>query len=112
MGLKTDNSHVDVQLSKMEAAIENIVSLTFDGNLAVNQLMECEVATVIIAKAMSTEEPKWTIMMAKNMPRWLARLWRHWLTHPNKRSANSTYASRALKQKKVRLTRSWCSSST
>jgi hypothetical protein len=36
MGLKTDNSHVDVQLSKMEASIENIVSLTPVGNLAIN----------------------------------------------------------------------------
>jgi hypothetical protein len=40
MGLKTDNSHVDAQLSKMEVAIENIVSLTTVGNLVVNQLME------------------------------------------------------------------------
>jgi hypothetical protein len=36
MGLKTDNSHVDARLSKMEVAIENIVSLTAVDNLAVN----------------------------------------------------------------------------
>jgi hypothetical protein len=36
MGLKIDNSHVDVRLSKMEAAIENIASLATVGNLAVN----------------------------------------------------------------------------
>jgi hypothetical protein len=36
MGFKTDNSLVDVQLSKMEVAIENIASLAAIGNLAVN----------------------------------------------------------------------------
>jgi hypothetical protein len=36
MGLKTNNSLVDVRLSKMEAAIENIASLATVGNLAVN----------------------------------------------------------------------------
>ncbi len=57
----------DVRLSKMEAAIENIVSFVAVGNLAVNQLMECEVTAVVTAKAMFTEEPKWTMVMAKNM---------------------------------------------
>jgi hypothetical protein len=36
MGLKINNSLVDVWLSKMEAPIENIMSLTVAGNLAVN----------------------------------------------------------------------------
>lgn len=36
MGLKTDSSPVDVWLSKMEAAIENIVFFMAVGNLAVN----------------------------------------------------------------------------
>jgi hypothetical protein len=36
MGLKTDSSLVDTQLSKMEASIENIASLAAVGNLAVN----------------------------------------------------------------------------
>jgi len=54
MGLKTNNSPVDVQLSKMEAAIENIASFTAVGNLVVNQLMEHEVVVAIITKAMST----------------------------------------------------------
>jgi hypothetical protein len=36
MGFKTDNSHVDAWLSKMEAIIENIASLVTIGNLAVN----------------------------------------------------------------------------
>jgi hypothetical protein len=36
MGLETDNSPIDVWLSKMEAAIENIVSFAIDGNLAIN----------------------------------------------------------------------------
>ncbi|CAM6059324.1 unnamed protein product [Sphagnum tenellum] len=40
MGLKTNNSLVDVQLSKMEVAIKNIASLMAVGNLTVNHLME------------------------------------------------------------------------
>jgi hypothetical protein len=36
MGLKTNNSRVDAWLSKMEATIENIVSLVAIDNLAVN----------------------------------------------------------------------------
>ncbi len=40
MGLKTNNLTVNARLSKMEAAIDNIVSLMVVGNLAVNQLME------------------------------------------------------------------------
>jgi hypothetical protein len=36
MGLKIDNSPVDAQLTKMEATIENIASLTTIGNLAIN----------------------------------------------------------------------------
>ncbi|CAK9259309.1 unnamed protein product [Sphagnum jensenii] len=40
MGLKTNGSPVDAHLSKMEATIENIVSLTATDNLVVNQLME------------------------------------------------------------------------
>jgi hypothetical protein len=36
MGLKTNSSHVDVRLSKMEATIENIASFTATGNLAIN----------------------------------------------------------------------------
>jgi hypothetical protein len=66
MGLKIDNSPVDARLSKMEAAIKNIVSLAV-GNLAANQLMECKVAMIVIAKVAFTKEPKWTMVMAKNM---------------------------------------------
>jgi hypothetical protein len=36
MGLMTNNSPVDVRLSKMEATIKNIMSLMVAGNLAVN----------------------------------------------------------------------------
>jgi hypothetical protein len=36
MGLKTNSSPVDVRLSKMEAAIENIASLATASNLVVN----------------------------------------------------------------------------
>jgi hypothetical protein len=106
MGLKTDSSPIDGWLSKMEAAIKNIVSsLATIGNLAVNKLMECEAAMAVIAKAMSVKEPKWTTMMAKNA-RWSAKLWRPWLMHQNKRSASSTYASCALRPRKVRPKRS------
>jgi hypothetical protein len=36
MGLKIDSPPIDARLSKMEAAIENIASLTAAGNLVVN----------------------------------------------------------------------------
>ncbi len=36
MGLKTNSSPVDIRLSEMEAAIENIASLIAASNLAVN----------------------------------------------------------------------------
>jgi hypothetical protein len=67
MGLKTNSPPIDAQLSKMEATIENIASLATTGNLAVNQFMECEMAMAITAKAVSTEETKWTTVMAKNV---------------------------------------------
>jgi hypothetical protein len=51
----------------MEAAIENIVFPTIVGNLAINQLMEREATAIIIAKATSVKEPKWTTVMAKNV---------------------------------------------
>ncbi len=61
------NSPVDAWLSKMEVAIENIVSLAATGNLVVNQLMEHEAVAVVSTKVVSTKEPKWTTMIAKNM---------------------------------------------
>jgi hypothetical protein len=67
MGLKTDSPPIGARLSKMEAAIENIASFAAIGNLAVNQLFECETAVVITTKAVSTEEIKWTTVMAKNV---------------------------------------------
>jgi len=51
----------------MEVAIENIVSLAVVGNLVVNKLMECEAAIVVTTKVASIEEPKWTMVMAKNV---------------------------------------------
>jgi hypothetical protein len=51
----------------MEVTIENIASLTTISNLAVNQLIEHEVIAIVTTKATSTEEPKWTIVMAKNV---------------------------------------------
>jgi hypothetical protein len=74
MGFKTDNSSVDARLSKMEAAIKNIVSLVATGNIAVNQLMEREAATAITTKATSVEEPKWTTVMAKNVCQVVSRV--------------------------------------
>ncbi|CAK9204898.1 unnamed protein product [Sphagnum troendelagicum] len=67
MGLKIDNSPVNARLSKMEAAIENIASFVAVGNLAVNQLIEREAAATITTKAMSTKEPKWTMVITKNV---------------------------------------------
>jgi hypothetical protein len=67
MGLKTDSSPVDARLSKMEATIKNITSFATTSNLVVKQLMEREATVAITAKAMPTKEPKWTMVMAKNM---------------------------------------------
>jgi len=67
MGLEIDSSPIDTQLSKMEAAIENITSLTTASNLAINQLIEHEATATVTIKATSKEEPKWTTVMAKNM---------------------------------------------
>ncbi len=67
MGLTTNSSPIDAQLSKMEAAIENIASFKIAGNLAVNQLMEHKVVTIVTTKATFMEEPKWTMVMAKNV---------------------------------------------
>jgi hypothetical protein len=67
MGFKTDSPPIDARLSKIEAVIENIASLAAADNLAVNQLMEHETTMVIKAKAMSTEEAKWTTVMANNV---------------------------------------------
>jgi hypothetical protein len=58
MGLKTDTSRVDVWLSKMEVAIDNIVSFAAVGNLVVNQLMECNVIMDVITKVTFAKEPK------------------------------------------------------
>jgi len=73
MGLKTNNSPADAWLSKMEATIENIASLTVDGNLVINQLIERKVATTIIAKVAYAEKPKWTTVMAKNVCQLVSR---------------------------------------
>jgi hypothetical protein len=67
MGLKTNNSPIDMWLSKMEATIDNIVFFATVGNLAVNQLMECDAPVVVTTKAASAEEPNWTMVMANKM---------------------------------------------
>ncbi len=51
----------------MEAAIDNIASLAATSNLALNQLLERKATTAITSKVVSTKEPKWTTMMAKNV---------------------------------------------
>ncbi len=51
----------------MEAAIENITSFVAASNLAVNSLMEREAVVTITTKVASTEGPKWTMVMAKNV---------------------------------------------
>jgi hypothetical protein len=67
MGLKIDSSYVDTRLSKMEATIKNIASLTATNNLAVNQLMQREEVMDVTTKVTFMEEPKWTTMMAKTV---------------------------------------------
>jgi hypothetical protein len=57
MGLKTDDSLVDVQLSMMEATIENIASFTVVNNLAINQLMERKAIAAIITKVVLQRSP-------------------------------------------------------
>jgi hypothetical protein len=51
----------------MEVAIKNIAFLAAIGNLVVNQLMESEAAVAITTKVTFGEEPKWTMVMAKNV---------------------------------------------
>jgi hypothetical protein len=67
MGLKTDSSLVDTRLSKMEAAIENIASLTAVNNLVINKLIDHEATTTITTKFTFAKEPKWTTVVAKNV---------------------------------------------
>jgi hypothetical protein len=67
MGLKTNDSLIDARLSKMEATIKNITTHTAIGNLVVNQLMEHKAITTVTTKATSTQEPKRTTVMAKNL---------------------------------------------
>ncbi len=47
--------------------MENIVFLAATRNLAVNKLMEREVAMAVTAKVASVEELKWTTAVAKNV---------------------------------------------
>jgi hypothetical protein len=51
----------------MKATIKNMAFHTATGNLAVNQLMEREVAPTVTSKATFSKEPKWTTMMAKKV---------------------------------------------
>jgi hypothetical protein len=73
MGLKTDNSPIDMRLSKMEATIENIAFFTTANNLVVNQLIKREATITTTTKATSTKEPKWTTVMAKNVRQVVSR---------------------------------------
>jgi hypothetical protein len=112
MGLKTNSSPIDTRLSKMEAAIENIVSLTIASNLAVNQLIECEATAIVATKAMSAEEPKWTTVMVKNVRQVVNQAMETLVDTPKQEERSSTCTSQVLKLKRVRLTMSWCNGST
>jgi hypothetical protein len=67
MGLKIESSSIDTWLSKMEVTIKNIASLVTLGNLVVNQLMEFKVIATFTTNVRSTKEPKWTMVMDKNV---------------------------------------------
>ncbi|CAK9255454.1 unnamed protein product [Sphagnum jensenii] len=58
----------------MEAAIENIVSLTTTSNLVVNQLIERETIATATTKATFVKEPKWATVMAKNVHQVVSRV--------------------------------------
>jgi acyl CoA:acetate/3-ketoacid CoA transferase alpha subunit len=75
MGLKTNNSLVDVRLSKMEVAIENILFFMVASNFAINQLMEHEVTSTFIANVAFVKELKWTMMMANTRRKTLIFNW-------------------------------------
>ncbi len=51
----------------MEVAIENIASFAAVGNLVINQLMESEAGTTLTTNVTFAKEPKWTMVMAKNV---------------------------------------------
>jgi hypothetical protein len=57
----------------MEVTIENIASFMASSNLTVNKLMEREVVVALITNAASAEEPKWTMVMAKNVRQVVSR---------------------------------------
>ncbi len=67
MGVKTESSPIDAQLFKMDVAIKNIASFTAVGNLAVNRLIERKATMASTSKVAFMEEPKWTMVMAKNV---------------------------------------------
>jgi molybdopterin-biosynthesis enzyme MoeA-like protein len=73
MGLKTDSSPIDMQLSKMEATIENIMSFMAASNLADTQLIKCEAIATVTTKATFAKEPKWTMVMPKNVHQVVSR---------------------------------------
>ncbi len=112
MGLKTNSSPLDVWLSKMEAAIENIASLAIAGNLAVNQLMQREAAGLSQPRLRLWRNLSGPWWWPRTCTRWSTELWRPWLTQWNRRSTSSTCASWASKPRKVRSKRSWCNNST
>jgi hypothetical protein len=74
MGFKTNNSSINARLLKLKVAIKNITFLAAVGNFAVNQLMEQEAIVAVTAKVAFVEEPKWTIVMAKNTRQVVSRV--------------------------------------
>jgi len=117
LGLKTDNSPIDVRLSKMEAAIENIVFLAVVSNLAINQLMERE-AAMAITTALSKGCVCRGAQMDHGDGQECAPSGQPGCGDPGRCAqtggtyASSTFASRASRPRRVRPRKSYCSSST
>jgi hypothetical protein len=112
MGLKTDSSPIDAQVSKMEVAIENIVSLAAIGNLVVNQLMEREAAVVATTKAAFMEEPKWTTVMAKNVRQVVSQAVETLANAPKQEECKLNLRFTSSGPRRARSRKSWCNGST
>ncbi|CAK9222524.1 unnamed protein product [Sphagnum troendelagicum] len=62
-----------MRLFKIEASIKNIASLMTVSNLALNQLIEREATITVTTKATSAKEPKWTMVMVRNVRQVVSR---------------------------------------
>jgi hypothetical protein len=107
MGLKTDSPPIDARLSKMEVVIENMASLAVADNLAINQLMERETAMAITAKVVSTEEVKWTMVMAKNVRQVVNQAMETLADMPKQEECKFNLRLTGFEARKVRPKKSW-----